>query len=85
MRIGSRSTILYADPTAAGLLMFGYKYEILKEYPHYFLDYQEQFDTSERWDDRFVSSSGEWSGNVYDFYRKAYNKISQHIIGFGKV
>ena len=65
--------------------MFGYKYEILKEYPHYFLDYQEQFDTSERWDDRFVSSSGEWSGNVYDFYRKAYNKISQHIIGFGKV
>ena len=59
--------------------MFGYEYEILKEYPHYFLDYQEQYDTSNRWDDRFVSSSGEWSGNVYDFYRKAYNKIAQNL------
>jgi len=66
-------------PTAGGLLMFGYEYEILKEYPHYFLDYQEQYDTSNRWDDRFVSSSGEWSGNVYDFYRKAYNKIAQNL------
>jgi len=66
-------------PTSGGLLMFGYEYEILKEYPHYFLDYQEQFDASERWDDRFVSSSGDWSGNLYDFYRKAYNKLSQHI------
>ena len=66
-------------PTAAGLLMFGYEYEILKEYPYYFLDYQELFDASERWDDRVVSSSGEWSGNLYDFYRKAYNKLSQNI------
>jgi predicted HTH transcriptional regulator len=59
--------------------MFGYEYEIMKEYPHYFLDYQEQFDASKRWDDRFVSSSGDWSGNVYDFFRLAYNKIQQHI------
>lgn len=66
-------------PTAAGLLMFGYEYEIVREYPYYFLDYQEKFDASERWDDRFVSSSGEWSGNIYDFYRKAYNKLSQNI------
>jgi predicted HTH transcriptional regulator len=66
-------------PTAGGLLMFGYEYEIMKEYPHYFLDYQEQFDASKRWDDRFVSSSGDWSGNVYDFFRLAYNKIQQHI------
>ena len=66
-------------PTAAGLLMFGYEYEIVKEYPYFFLDYQEQFDASERWDDRLVSSSGEWSGNIYDFYRKAYNKLSQNI------
>ncbi len=27
-------------PTAAGLLMFGYEYEIVKEFPAYFLDYQ---------------------------------------------
>ena len=80
-RIGA---VAYSDegnlhPTAGGLLMFGYEYEIVKEYPHYFLDYQEQFDASGRWDDRFVSSSGEWSGNIYDFYRLTYNKIQHHI------
>lgn len=66
-------------PTVAGLLMFGYEYEIVKEFPHYFLDYQEQFDDSTRWTDRIVSSSGDWSGNVYDFYFKVYNRIAQDI------
>lgn len=55
------------NPTAAGLLMFGYEYEIVKEYPDYFLDYQERFDDNNRWTDRIVSSSGDWSGNIYDF------------------
>lgn len=54
-------------PTAAGLLMFGYEYEIVREYPDYFLDYQEKFDNSNRWTDRIVSSPGDWSGNLYDF------------------
>ena len=66
-------------PTAAGLLMFGYEYEIVKEYPDYFLDYQEQFDSDNRWTDRIVSSSGDWSGNVYDFYFRVYNKLKQNI------
>ncbi len=66
-------------PTAAGLLMFGYEYEIVKEYPFYFLDYQEQMDPNTRWTDRIVSSSGDWSGNVYDFYFRVYNKIAQDI------
>ena len=66
-------------PTAAGLLMFGYEYEIVKEFPTYFLDYQEQFDSNTRWTDRIVSSSGDWSGNVYDFYFRVYNKITQDI------
>ena len=66
-------------PTAAGLLMFGYEYEIVKEYPHYFLDYQEQLDTDTRWTDRIVSSSGDWSGNIYDFYFRVYNKIAQDV------
>ena len=66
-------------PTAAGLLMFGYEYEIVKEYPYYFLDYQEQMDPNTRWTDRMVSSSGEWSGNIYDFYFRVYNKIAQDI------
>ncbi|MDR1687050.1 MAG: hypothetical protein LBS21_00355 [Clostridiales bacterium] len=65
-------------PTAAGILMFGYEYEILQEYPQYFLDYQEHYDSSVRWTDRIISSSGEWSGNLYDFYFKAYNKLIQN-------
>ncbi len=66
-------------PTGAGLLMFGYEYEIVKEYPYYFLDYQEQMDVSTRWTDRIVSSSGDWSGNLYDFYFRVYNRIAQDI------
>lgn len=66
-------------PTAAGLLMFGFEYEIVKEYPHYFLDYQEQLDEQTRWTDRIVSTSGDWSGNLYDFYFRVYNKITQDV------
>ena len=66
-------------PTTAGLLMFGYEYEIVKEFPMYFLDYQEQMDPNTRWTDRIVSTSGDWSGNVYDFYFRVYNKIAQDI------
>ena len=55
-------------PTAAGLLMFGYEYEITREFPNYFLDYQENRSFSiTRWTDRIVSISGDWSGNIFDF------------------
>lgn len=66
-------------PTTAGLLMFGHEYEIVKEFPAYFLDYQERMDPSTRWTDRIVSTSGDWSGNIYDFYFRVYNKIAQDI------
>ncbi len=62
-------------PTAAGLLMFGNEYDIVREYPQYFLDFREEYDDTHRWTDRFVSSSGDWSGNVFDFFFRAYNKI----------
>ena len=62
-------------PTGAGLLMFGYEYEIVREYPNYFLDYQEHYDASLRWSDRVVSSSGEWSGNIFDFFFKISSKL----------
>jgi predicted HTH transcriptional regulator len=65
-------------PTAAGLLMFGFEHEILREYPQYFLDYQERYDLDVRWTDRVTSSSGEWSGNLFDFYFKAFNKLAQN-------
>ena len=66
-------------PTSAGLLIFGNEYDIVREFNAYFLDYQEQYDADTRWTDRIISSSGDWSGNVYDFYFRVYNKLIQDI------
>lgn len=63
-------------PTAAGLLMFGNDFDIVREFPEYFLDYQELMDPTIRWTDRVISSSGEWSGNLYDFYFRIYGKLT---------
>lgn len=62
-------------PTGAGLLMFGNEYEITREYNNYFLDYREELDVENRWADRIVSSSGEWSGNILDFFTLVYNSF----------
>lgn len=59
--------------------MFGNEYDIVREFNTYFLDYQEQYDSDVRWTDRIISSSGDWSGNVYDFYFRVYNKLTQDI------
>lgn len=66
-------------PTAAGMLMFGDEYNIVRHFPEYFLDYREELDPTTRWSDRLQSSSGEWSGNVCDFYFRVYNKIIKEI------
>lgn len=59
--------------------MFGKEYWITDEFNHYFLDYQDhREETPEiRWIDRIQSSSGDWSGNVFDFFFKVYNKLIQ--------
>ena len=66
-------------PTGAGLLMFGEEYKILYEYPEYFLDYREVLDPSIRWTDRLQSSSGDWSGNLFDFFFLVNNRIARDI------
>ena len=68
-------------PTRAGLLMFGYAYKIVYEFPEYFVDYQEQYsdDSDYRWTDRLTSDTGDWSGNLYDFYCKASNKLTSDL------
>lgn len=63
-------------PTCAGLLMFGHEYDIVREYAHYYLDYQERQSKDTRWTHRIVSSSGEWSGNLYDFFFRVYPRIT---------
>lgn len=66
-------------PTAAGMLMFGDEYNIVRHFPDYFLDYREVLDSTIRWTDRLQSSSGEWSGNICDFYFRVYNKIIKDV------
>ena len=66
-------------PTVAGLLMFGEEYKIRYEFPDYFLDYREMLDPSIRWTDRLESSSGEWSGNLLDFFFQMERKLLRDI------
>lgn len=63
--------------TQAGLLMFGQMVAIQEELPNYMLDYQERPEakTERRWIDR-LTLDGKWSGNLYDFYRKVYLKLT---------
>lgn len=66
-------------PTIAGLLMFGDEYKINYEFIYYFLDYQEHLSSDIRWDDRFYSSMGSRSGNIFDFYLNISNKLTYNL------
>lgn len=61
----------------AGLLMFGRAEVIRDALPNYMVDYQERPEakTERRWVDRLIPD-GSWSGNVYDFFRKVYLKLT---------
>lgn len=67
----------YAGLRLAGLLMFGRAEVIRDALPHYMVDYQERPESKaeKRWIDRLVPD-GSWSGNVYDFFRKVYQKLT---------
>ena len=68
--IGDDGGLLH--PTFAGLLMFGNHQDILCEYPNYAITYRKQLDTKGNWEE------APWSGNVYEFYYWAYNKLQQN-------
>ena len=79
-KIGAVGRLRESDilrPTAAGLLMFGEEYRIVRYFPEYFLDYREVLDPSIRWTDRIQSSSGDWTGNLFDFFFRVYNKLTR--------
>jgi ATP-dependent DNA helicase RecG len=63
--------------TLAGLLMFGKLRSIMDEVPNYILDYQERPEAKaeNRWIDR-ITTDGSWSGNLYDFYKRVYQKLT---------
>jgi predicted HTH transcriptional regulator len=70
----------YSGLRIAGLLMFG-RAEIIRDVlPHYMVDYQErpQAKTERRWVDRLVPD-GSWSGNLYDFFRRVYQKLTSDL------
>ena len=62
--------------TIAGLLFFGKHLSLKEKFPHFQLDYQERnLDPEQRWLDRVVNDGG-WSGNLYDFFRRIYGKLT---------
>ena len=61
-------------PTIAGILMFGSDYMITRELPRYFLDYVE-YEDGDEWSDRLTTDTGEWSGNLFDFYTYVSDRL----------
>lgn len=62
--------------TVAGLLMFGTSESIRDEFPNFTVDYQERDEPKiSRYVDR-ITNDGTWSGNIFDFYRLVWRKIS---------
>ncbi len=70
----------YSGITLAGVLMFGTWDAITSARPNYFVDYQERPEakTELRWIDR-VYYDGTWSGNLFDFYRKVYQRLTSDL------
>ena len=67
--------------TLAGVLMFGQLRSILDAVPNYVVDYQEREKSAGaevRWTDR-VTTDGTWSGNLYDFFRRIYQRLTRDI------
>ena len=69
--VGKNDGLLH--PTSAGLLMFGNRQDILRAYPNYAMTYREQFDAEGHRTDTV------WSGNIYEFYYWACNKLQQNV------
>ncbi|MBH0062936.1 putative DNA binding domain-containing protein [Pseudoalteromonas sp. NZS71] len=65
--------------TLAGILMFGTWEAIQEAMPNYFVDYRERDEANtERWIDRLYPD-GSWSGNIFDFYRRTYRKLTTEL------
>ncbi|WP_261642532.1 RNA-binding domain-containing protein [Erwinia mallotivora] len=66
--------------TLAGILMFGKWDALISAVPNYFVDYQERPEakTELRWIDR-ICPDGTWSGNLFDFYRRVYKKLTEDL------
>ncbi len=61
--------------TNAGVLFFTNNLSITSVFPNYFVDYQENFTETTRWDYRLVSIDLNWSGNLFDFFINVFNRL----------
>lgn len=63
-------------PTVAGVLMFGRDYSIVREIPHYMLDYLEYGIGGDDWDVRRTTYTGDWTGNLFEFFMFVANRLA---------
>lgn len=63
--------------TVAGLLMFGTHDALRETLPQFHVDFRERLstDSEQRWSDRVVPD-GTWPGNLFQFYRRVFPKIT---------
>ena len=61
-------------PTLAGLLMFGNDYDISRHLGGYLVDFR-MYQGKDEWSERFVSGTGEWSGNLFDFFTEVNSRL----------
>lgn len=66
-------------PTLAGLVCFGDFVTITNVLPNYFLDYREPSDDENRWHDRVCAHDATWSGNIYDFFFRIYDRMTADV------
>ena len=66
-------------PNLAGLVCFAEFGLIMDVLPDFFLDYREKLSTDTRWTDRVAAHDATWSGNIYDFYKMIYDRITSHV------
>ena len=64
--------------TLAGLVMFGRESSIYHVLPRFKLDYLE-YGENPVWDDRLVTGTGTWNGNVFNFMTRVIPRLSEPI------
>ncbi|MBR2766399.1 MAG: putative DNA binding domain-containing protein [Blautia sp.] len=66
-------------PTVAGMLFFGKAGPLAEEFPRVYLDYRELLPEGSGWSLRISSREGDWSGNLFDFYCRVIDRLTDGI------
>ena len=66
-------------PTVAGLLFFGERETLRQIFPKYVLDYREILASGGGWASHISSRDSDWSGNLFDFYCRTIDSITEGV------